>query len=182
MKLKIKDFVMIAMLTALAYVTMLMILIPFPAASFLTYDPKDVFIIIGGFLYGPLVVIPMSVIVSLLEMPITNTGPYGLIMNIASTCSFAFTTALIYKKWRTIVGAAVGLGIGVIIMVGVMMLLNYTIAPIYTNAPREVVAKMLLPVFMPFNLFKGIYNAAITMLVYKKLSSILTKIHLTSKK
>ena len=182
MNSKIKNFITIAMLTALAYVTMLLILIPFPAASFLTYDPKDVFIIIGGFLYGPLVVIPMSVIVSLLEMPVTGTGPVGLLMNILSTCSFALTAALIYKKWRTIFGAAVGLGAGVIVMVAFMILWNIIVTPAYmlphldTAVARKIVIDMIIPVFLPFNLFKGIYNAAITVLLYKRLMDILRRL------
>ena len=33
--------------------------------------------------------------------------------------------------------------------------------------PREAVAELLLPAFLPFNLIKGGLNAAITMLLYK---------------
>jgi len=176
MNSKTKNLIILAILTALAYVAMLLIRAPFPAASFLTYDPKDVFIVIGGFLYGPLAVIPMSVIVSLLEMPISGTGPIGLIMNVLATCSFAFTAALIYKYRRTIMGAITGIISGVFLMIAVMLLWNYIITPMYMNVPREIVAGMLIPVFLPFNLLKGIYNAAITILLYKRLSVILRKL------
>ena len=176
MNSKTKNLIILAILTALAYVAMLLIRAPFPAASFLTYDPKDVFIVIGGFLYGPLAVIPMSVIVSLLEMPISGTGPIGLIMNVLATCSFAFTAALIYKYRRTIMGAITGIISGVFLMIAVMLLWNYIITPMYMNVPREIVVGMLIPVFLPFNLLKGIYNAAITILLYKRLSVILRKL------
>ena len=33
--------------------------------------------------------------------------------------------------------------------------------------PREAVAKLLLPVFLPFNLMKSIINTIIVMLIYK---------------
>ena len=48
-----------------------------------------------------------------------------------------------------------------------MMLWNYLIAPIYMGYPREAIAELLLPAFLPFNLIKGGLNAAITMLLYK---------------
>jgi len=176
MNSKIKSLTILAILTALAFVAMLLVRVPFPAASFLTYDPKDVFIIIGGFLYGPLAVIPMSVTVSLLEMPLSGTGPVGLLMNILATCSFAFTAAAIYKKRKTIVGAVTGIIAGVFLMIAVMLLWNYIITPMYMGVPREFVAGMLIPVFLPFNLLKGIYNAAITILIYKRLSIILRKL------
>jgi riboflavin transporter FmnP len=182
MNLKVKNLTILAMLTALAYVTMLIVRVPFPAASFLTYDPKDVFIIIGGFLYGPLAVIPMSAAVSLLEMPVSGTGPVGLLMNILSTCSLAFTAAVIYKKYRTIFGALIGLAAGVIVMVSVMVLWNYIITPVYMGVPRAVVTSMLIPVFFPFNLLKGVYNAAMTMLVYKHLSAILRRLNMLPEK
>jgi len=124
------------------------------------------------------VVIPMSLTVSLLEMPVSGTGPVGLLMNMLSTCSLAFTASLIYSKRRTIAGAVTGLAAGVIIMVVCMILWNYIITPLYMGVPRAVVVNMLIPVFLPFNLLKGIYNAAITMLVYKQLSKILRRLNI----
>ena len=48
-----------------------------------------------------------------------------------------------------------------------MLLWNYLITPIYMGYPREAVAELLLPVFLPFNLVKGGLNTAITLLLYK---------------
>ncbi|GFH90968.1 hypothetical protein IMSAGC002_02220 [Lachnospiraceae bacterium] len=48
-----------------------------------------------------------------------------------------------------------------------MMLWNYLIAPIYMGYPREAIAALLLPAFLPFNLIKGGLNTAITLLLYK---------------
>ena len=175
---KLKNLAVIAMLTAMAYVSMITIRIIFPAAPFLTYDPKDVFIIIGGFLYGPLVVFPMSAALSLIEMQVSGTQLIGLVMNIASTCLFAFPAAFIYKLNRTVKGAAHGLAAGVIISASLMMPLNYLLTPLYTGASREAVLAMIMPILLPFNLFKCIYNAALTMLVYKRLSNLLRRLNL----
>ena len=60
-------------------------------------------------------------------------------------------------------------------MVIIMLLWNYFLTPIYMGYPREAVAAMLLPQFLPFNLIKGILNTAITMLIYKPLVTALRK-------
>lgn len=54
-----------------------------------------------------------------------------------------------------------------------MMVWNYLVAPLYMGVPREEVAKLLLPAFLPFNLLKGGLNAAITMLLYRPVQSVL---------
>ena len=60
-----------------------------------------------------------------------------------------------------------GLVAGVCVMVPVMLLWNYLITPIYMGQPREAVEALLLPAFLPFNLFKGVMNAALTLFLYK---------------
>ena len=60
-----------------------------------------------------------------------------------------------------------GLFSGLGCQAAVMMLWNYLIAPIYMGYPREAIAALLLPAFLPFNLIKGGLNTAITLLLYK---------------
>ena len=72
-------------------------------------------------------------------------------------------------------GAAAGLAAGVALMTGLMLLWNYFITPLYMGYPREAVAAMLLPVFLPFNLIKSALNAALTMLIYKPVSRALKR-------
>ena len=154
------------MLSAVAYVVMVFIRIP--VVLFLKYEPKDVIIAIGGFLYGPFSAMAMSIVVSLVEMvTVSDTGIYGAIMNALSSCTFACTAAFIYKKWRKLPGAATGLVGGIVVTVPVMLLWNYLIVPLYMGMPREAIAPMLVPYFLPFNLLKYGLSAAITMLLYK---------------
>lgn len=175
-----KKLVMLAMFAAIAFLLMWVSkLLPPLALGFLDYDPKDIIIVISGFLYGPLSAVLISVTVSLLEMvAVSTTGPIGCIMNVLSTCAFVCPAALFYKRRQSLSGAAVGLGIGVLMMTAVMLLWNYLITPLYMNVPRETVEGLLLPVFLPFNLIKGGLNAAITMLVYKPIVQSLRKAHL----
>ena len=169
MNSKTKKLTFGAMLCAIAYVAMLLIHISMiPAAPFLTYDPKDVIIALGGLIWGPGMAVMVSAVVALVEMvTVSDTGIIGCIMNFISTCSFAWVASFIYKKRRTLGGAVVGLVTGCIVMTCVMLLWNYLLTPLYMNQSREAVAGMLLPIFLPFNLLKGAINASITFLLYR---------------
>lgn len=100
-----------AMLCAVAYVVVAVGRIP--VVLFLKYDPKDIIITLGGLIWGLMTSFIVSVIVSLIEMvTISENGVLGCIMNIISTCSFACTASVIYKKKRTLSGAGTGLNAG----------------------------------------------------------------------
>lgn len=167
-KISTRQLTTTAMLCAVAYVAMLVGKIVPNVAGFLSYDPKDVVVVIGGFIYGPVTALIISVIVSFVEMiSVSATGFYGLIMNVFSTCAFAMPAAFAYKKLRSMKGAIVGLAAGIVAMAAAMVLWNWIITPLYMGMPRAAVAAMLPTVFLPFNLVKGGINAAITLLLYK---------------
>ncbi len=163
---KTKRLITIGMLCALAYVAVVVGRIPL--ILFLKYDPKDVIIVIGGLIFGPIMSFAVTVIVSVVQMfTISGTGILGCIMNIISSCSFACTTAFIYKRKHKLAGVVLGLFCGWGCQVVVMTIWNYLIAPIYMGYPREAIVELLISAFIPFNFIKGGLNAAITMLLYK---------------
>jgi len=170
-----RKLTVLAMLTALAFIVAL-VRIP-TGLLFFRYEAKDVIITIGGFIYGPSAVIAMSIVLSYIEMmTVSDTGYFGFIMNVIATCTFAGTAALVYKKWRTITGAAVGLIAGIMVNVPVMLMWNYFILPLFMPAvTREQALAMLVPVILPFNLIKGILNSALIMMLYKPLRNALDK-------
>lgn len=177
MQTRTKKITVLAMLSALAYIVMVVGRIP--VIMFLKYDPKDVIITIVGFLYGPMSAFTMSAVVSFVEMfTVSDTGLIGLVMNIISSCSFACTASFIYKSKRTITRAIIGLIAGWLLTTAIMLLWNYFITPIYMGFTREAVAELLIPAFLPFNLLKGGLNASITMLLYKPIKKALYKSHL----
>ena len=88
------------------------------------------------------------------------------------------SAAFVYRKKRKLSGAIIGLFCGWGCMVLVMLLWNYIITPVYMGYPREAVAELLIPVFLPFNLIKGGLNAAITMILYKPIVTALRRTHL----
>lgn len=169
-----KRITVVAMLCAISYTVMVAGRIP--VVLFLSYDPKDIIITLGGLIFGPMTSFLISVIVSVLEMlTVSDTGPIGCLMNILSTCAFACTASAIYQNKRTLAGAVTGLITGCLAMTLVMLLWNYLITPLYLGYPREAVAELLLPAFLPFNLLKSSLNAALTFLLYKPVITALRK-------
>jgi len=172
-----KTIAVLAMLTAIAYILASIIRIPLaPAAGFLGYEPKDVILVIAGFIYGPLAPLAMITVIALLEGVTTSVlGPVGIPMNFLASAAFNIPAAMIYAKRRTLTGAAIGLAVGTIATTAVMMLWNYILTPVLMGWPREQVVAILIPGIMPFNLIKGILNSAMAMLLYKPIRRSLEK-------
>jgi riboflavin transporter FmnP len=174
-----KYIAVIAMFTALAFVSVVVSKVIPNVAGFLSYEPKDSIIAIAGFIFGPLSSVLISVLVSFIEMvTISTSGPIGFLMNVIATCAFVLPATVVYKKNRTRKGAFIGLCLGVIGMTICMLLWNYILTPLYMKVDRAVVVGMLVPVFLPFNLIKGGINAGITLLLYKPIVTALRKARL----
>lgn len=177
--LDVKRLVLLAMLAALAYIAVCLIRIP--AVAFLKYEPKDVIIVMGGFILGPLASLIIAGVTALVEMvTISDTGFIGAIMNLLSSACYACTAALVYKHRRTLWGAIGGLVLGSAAMVAVMLLWNWLITPLYMGVDRQAVVEMLIPVFLPFNAVKALLNSALVLCLYKPLITALRKARLVN--
>ena len=175
----VRTLASMAMLSAIAYVVMLLSKLLPQVYGFLQLDVKDTVICIGGFLFGPLAAAAVSIVVPLLEMFFaSDTGPIGCLMNVLATASFCCTAAFVYKKMHTKKGAVIGLALGVAVLTAVMLLWNYLITPIYQGLPRATVAAMLPTVFLPFNVVKGGLNMALILVLYKPVVTALRKARL----
>ena len=175
---KTKKLTTTGMLCALAYAAAIFGRIPL--VLFLKYDSKDVIIVMGGLLFGPMTSFVITVIVSVIQMvTVSGTGVIGCIMNIISSCAFACTAAYFYRKKRRFSGAVFGLFCGWGCQVVIMTLWNYLIAPVYMGYPREEIVALLFSAFIPFNLIKGGLNAALTMIFYKPVVIALQHLHWT---
>ena len=157
------------MLCALAFAAVAVGRVPLiPSMPFLTFDPKDSIIVIGGLAFGPVTAAAISFIVAFIEMiSISTTGPIGFAMNLISSCSFAVTASLINKKKHSYKGALAALGAGWSAMIVAMTFWNWLFTPLYMNVTREAVAGMLLPAIIPFNFIKGGINCALALILYK---------------
>lgn len=175
---RIKYLAAMGVFCAFAYVlTNIGNLIPIRFAGFLSFDPKDAMIVIAGFALGPFATVAISLVVSFIEMiTISSTGIIGFIMNVISSVAFALLPAIIYGRKRTFKRAMASLGISSIITIILMLLWNYLITPIYMELPREAIADMLLPVFLPFNALKCLINTSLVAVLYKPVVTVMRKI------
>ncbi|MBP0967952.1 MAG: ECF transporter S component [Oscillospiraceae bacterium] len=161
----VRKLTVLALLSAVGYVSMLFIKVP--VIGFLSYEPKDIFLTLAGFLYGPLAALACCIVTGMLELFVSSTGLIGMIMNIVASAAFACTASFIYKKRRDILGAALGLISAVAAMTVCMLLWNYLISPLYMGVSRAEIVPLLSTMFLPFNLLKAGINAALTMLLYR---------------
>lgn len=176
-----RKLIVMALFCALAFVSTAVFRIP--VVLWLKFDPKDCLIAIGGMLYGPAAALLISVAVSFLELiTISDTGIYGFLMNVISTALFVLPPAFLYRYRRRLSTAVAGLAIGALLATGGMLLWNWLIVPLYTpSITREAIIPLLWSAFLPFNLFKTILNAVLTVLLYKGVVSALRAAKLVPK-
>ena len=178
-RMGVKTMTSLAMLTAVAYVVMILSKMLPQVVGFLQMDLKDTVICIGGFIFGPLAAAVIAIVVAVVEMfTVSDTGIIGLIMNVLATVAFCCTASFVYKKVHSKKGAVIGLALGTVCLTVVMLLWNYLITPIYMEMDRSVVAAMLPTVFLPFNLVKGGLNMAVILLLYKPVVTALRRARL----
>ena len=167
----IKKMTAVAVFAALAYVIHF---VHIPVA-FLNLDFKDVVMAIAGMYFGPAAGAVLAFLVPILEYPTSETGPYGLIMNILSSGAFVIVASLIYKFKKTLSGAIIALCSATLSMVAVMMLANLFVTPYYMHVTQAEVVALIPTLLLPFNAVKAVLNAALTLCLYKPISTVLKK-------
>jgi riboflavin transporter FmnP len=165
----------LAVLVAMSVLLVYLIHFPImPAAPFLEYDPADIPILVGTFLFGPaagLIITAVACIVQGLTVS-ASSGIIGIMMHFFATGSYVIVAGLIYVKHHTKGGAVAALIAGTLTMTAVMVAWNLVMTPIFMGTPRAAVAAMIVPVIIPFNLIKAALNGAITFAVYKSISRV----------
>ncbi len=180
MKFSTNKMVKISVLSALAIVLMLVVRFPLiPSATYLEYDPADIPVLIGGFMYGPIAGLIITLIVSFIQSVTVSSGSgwIGFVMHVMATGVLVLVSSVIYKKIHTFKGAIISLIAGSLAMILVMIPANLYFAPKF-GVPYEVVKASLAVSVIPFNLFKSVINSLLTMLLYKPLGRAFRKITL----
>ena len=170
--MKIKRMSVIALFCALAYASIFVFKIEVPPIP-LRFDIKDALITVCGLIFGPISTLVCSLIVAIIEIPTGSTGFYGFLMNFISSAAFSCAVATVYKYRRDMWGAVIGLITGICTMTVTMILFNVIITPIFMKVGRDVVTAMIPTLFLPFNLTKAVFNAALVLFFYKPASTAL---------
>ncbi len=193
-KVNIKRVAISGILGALGFVLMLLEFpLPFIIPAFIKFDFSELPAIIAAFAYGPLHGIFVCAIKNLLHLFVTTSAGVGELSNFVLGAIFVGVAGLVYKKMHSRKGALIGALIGAFIMAVISVFSNYYIVyPAFVviyGMPMDAILgmyKALLPaadnlfkalvIFnLPFNLIKGIFDAAICFIIYKKISPLLKK-------
>jgi riboflavin transporter len=175
-KMSTRIMVSSAMLAAISIVLVAAIHFPLiPAAAFLEYDPADIPILIGAFAYGPVAGLVLAIIVSVIQgMTVSaGSGIIGIVMHIFATGACAFIAGSIYKRNKTRKMALIALFVGVLVQTVAMVIMNLIFTPLFMNVPLDVVLSLMVPIILPFPLFKAGINCIITFILYKSISHVL---------
>lgn len=179
-------------LGALGFVLMLLEFpLPFIIPSFIKLDFSEIPALIAAFAYGPVYGIFVCLIKNLLHLFVTTSAGVGELSNFVMGAIFTGVAGIVYQKIHSRKGALIGSLLGALAMAVISIFTNYYIVyPAFVviyGMPMEAILgmyKSLLPfadnlwkaliIFnLPFNLMKGILDAAVCFAVYKRITPIL---------
>lgn len=178
MNKKVIVTVQLAMLAAVSIVLLYLVRFPLiPSAPFLEYDMADVPVLFGALMFGPvqgLVLLLAVCIIQALTVS-ASSGVIGLLMHFIASGVLVLTASLIFGKSKSLKRLVISLVCASLAMTAVMIPLNLVFTGIFMGAGASVVASMLIPAIIPFNLLKAGINCAITFVLYIPLSKVLKK-------
>lgn len=186
---KIRYITVTGMLSALSAVLMMVSFsVPF-MPSFIKLDFSEMPALIAAFSMGPLSGVMVCLIKNLINVCFTTTGGVGELANFLLGCSFVVPAGVIYYRQKNRKMALIGAIVGAVAMAAASLPMNYFVTyPIYSKfMPLETIVGMyqaiasgvdglfwcLLLFNVPFTFLKGGLDAAITFLVYKRISPLI---------
>ncbi len=169
-----KQLVTMALMCALGALFMYVQLPILPSAPFLTYDPSLVPAMVCGFAYGPgagTAVAAMAIVIHAL-----TTGDWvGALMNLVATLGYILPAAIVYQKMHTYKGCRDWPGAWRHCRYSALsMVANLTIGVWFWYGSVDVIAPLMIPAVLPFNLIKTVLNSVLTLAVYKAVSNLIT--------
>ena len=171
-----KKVAVMAVFTALAYAVSLLDFPVFPAASFLKLDFGNVFILLVGFLFGPVEGIVVCVIKEAIHVPFGTTGGVGELANVILTVSFLLIPSLVYRFKKGLKVVIPSLAAAIVLTTGMGLITNrFLLFPLYMGAGAGAAFASLWYYIVFFNLIKGAAIALVTCLLYKRLSRFLSR-------
>ncbi|MDD4140139.1 MAG: ECF transporter S component [Eubacteriales bacterium] len=160
--------------------------------TFLKFDFSEIVVLLAAFSMGPLTAVLIELVKNLAHLPTTGTGGVGELANFVIGSAFVGTAGLIYRNMKSRRGAFIAMGSGTLVMTLFACVINYFIMipfyvevvgfplPALIEATQKVgntlvtsLETLILFVFVPFNLFKGLIVSLIVAIIYKRVSPIL---------
>lgn len=173
-----KKLVGVAVFSALAFVISYLEFPIFPSAGFLKLDFSAVFIILAGFIYGPLYGVGACVVKEVLCFLLkSSTGGVGEIANTIVTVGFILLPTIVYTFKKGLPTVILTMAIGCVIQTGLALLCNrFIMFPLYMGEGASAVFASLWHFVALFNLIKSVSISILTILLYKRIYWIIKKI------
>lgn len=172
-----KKIVGTAMLAALAYAVSFLEFPIFPAAPFLKLDFSMVFILLSGFLFGPIFGVSAGAVKELVcFFTKSSTGGIGEIANFLITMGFILIPTIVYKFKKGLGTVIITLLLGTLVQAIVALFANRFINfPLYMGDMAKEYFYKLWYFILFFNLIKSFAVSVVTVLLYKRISNLLKK-------
>jgi len=168
-----KQLVTMALMCAIAILLSFVEFPIIPAASFLKLDISFVPSAVMGFAYGTGPGVLVGIACAVVHGIITGNW-VGCLMNVIACSAFVIPAAVVYKRNHTFKGAMIGLIVGIVCLIAAACIANLIVDPLFYGMPFDVVAGLIVPAILPFNIIKGIVISALTGIVYKSISNLIT--------
>ncbi len=164
--------------SALAYLISFLEFQIFPAASFLKMDFSAVFVLLGGFAYGPVYgVVICAVKEFLCFLTKSTTNGIGELANFLVITSFILLPTIVYKFKKGIKTVLITVLAGCVIQIVCSLFANRFINfPLYMGKGAKAAFKTFWPYVLGFNAIKSVSISIVTIVLYKRVSFIIKKI------
>ena len=181
-----KRIALMAMFVALSYaVSLLEIPLPLFGASFLKLDFGNVFIMLIGFLLGPIEGVLVCFLKESLRCLTSTSACAGEIANFLITSAYLLLPAITYQYKKTLKTVLITLACSCVVATGLALLANRfiifpTFAYLFGGSIFGMTVTQAFSAFwvgvMLFNLIKTLLVGVCTLLLYKRLSNFLKKV------
>jgi len=176
-RLTTKRLVFIGVFAAIAYVVGMFSFPIFPATPYFKLDFANVFILLSGFLFGPIAGVVVCIIKELLSLINTTTGGVGELANVIMTSAFILFPAIMYRKHKGLPSVIRSLVVACLIGTAAALIVNrFIIFPMYMGEGAASVYNKVFWFCVAFNLIKTGVICLLTLLMYKRLSNFIHKI------
>lgn len=168
-----RQLVTMALMTAIGVLLSFIEFPLLPGVAWLKFDASNMPAMVAGFAYGPGGGVAVGILTAILH-GLLMADFSGAVMNIIVVVFYVLPTALIYKYKHTFSGAIIALIVGTLLAAVGAVLGNLIITPSWLGVPLDAVIAMIWPILVPFNLLKGLINSALTLIIYKSISNLIT--------
>ncbi len=171
-----KRMAIMAMFVALSYIVSLLEFAVFPATPYLKIDFGNVFILLVGFLFGPIEGIIVCVLKELLCLIGTSSGGAGQVANMLMTVAYIIVPCAVYRKRKgfgTVIATLVAACI--IGTVTALIVNRFIVFPLYMGDGAKDVFNGVVGYVAAFNAVKTVSISVLSLLLYKRLSWFIKK-------